>query len=236
MRVRGTAIALAFLLAVGATGAVFLYVRSVQRQAGGGAQHMVTVIVPKEDLRAGTSMDQVIKSGGLTTLQIPSDAVVQGAVTDLSQLQGKVTSAFILQGEQITTARLQGTSQPTGGRWNIPSGFQAVTISLDAERVVNGLQPQDHVVVYATVDAGDRSVTLPIVPDAQVLAVFGSNGSVLQTGGSGAGSQIVMLALRPRDAEAVILAKEKENVWLSLLPPSERGVPEPPLSTSDLGK
>ena len=150
-RVRGTALVLALLLAVGATAAVFLYLSAVKKQHRAPIANQVTVIVSKQDIPRGTSLNSLISAGAFTTIQIPRDAVVNGSVTDLSQLRGKTTSTFILQGEQISTARLEGSTQTTGGLLGIPPGHQAVTIQLNPQKVPGlVLQTGDHVTVYAT--------------------------------------------------------------------------------------
>jgi pilus assembly protein CpaB len=150
-RVRSTAIALALILAIGATVAVFLYLNAVKKEHRAPAANLITVIVSKQDIPADTKLDSLISAGAFTTLQIPRDAVVTGAVTDLAQLRGRTTSTFVLQGEQITTARLQGSTQATGGVLGIPSGHVAVTVQLDPQKVPGEvLQPGDHVTVYGT--------------------------------------------------------------------------------------
>src|SRR5947207_8819386 len=171
---------IAFLLAAGATLGVFLYVRGVKNNNATSAANMTTVIVSKQDIPAGTKLDSLISSGAFTTLQVPNDAVISGSVTDLSQLQGQTTSTFILTGEQIATARLQGSTAATGGALGIPNGYEAVSVSLEAQRSVNSvLQAGDHVVVYATFTPTGSSVgsgakggpeTVVVVPDVEVLA------------------------------------------------------------------
>jgi pilus assembly protein CpaB len=156
MRARGLTGVIAFVLAAAATIGVFLYVHGVKDNNKTTAGNVTTVIVSKQDIPAGTKLDDLISGGGLTTLQVPSNAVVPGAVTEVSQLQGRTTSSFILHGEQITTARLQGeTAFRTGGVLGIPKGYEAVTVQLEAQRVVNNvIQTGDHVVVYATSNQG----------------------------------------------------------------------------------
>jgi pilus assembly protein CpaB len=249
MRTRGLTVVMAFLLAIGATIAVYLYVQSVRDDAKGKATDMATVIVSKQDIPAQTSLDSMISAGAFTILQIPADAVVNGAVTDVSQLQGKSTAFPILQGEQITTARLQGSStQVQGGVLGIPAGHKAVTIPLEVPQAVGGaVQAGDHITLYATFDdvqiisgslkqalegkgvvdtkkrdIGDFTVTL--VPDVQILKAakpaVGSNDSTV----------LLTLALTPRDAQLVIFSKEEGKLWVGLLPPGETGTSIPPLS------
>jgi pilus assembly protein CpaB len=252
MKARGLVLIVAILLAAAATAAVFLYTQGVKKEASPSSATMVTVIVAKEDIPAGTNLDNLISSGGFTTLRIPEDAVVQGAVTDLAQLRGRRTSTFILKGEQISTARLQGSTQPTGGVLGIPAGYVAVTVALQQQKVPGQvLQAGDHVTVYATfsnvslvsgtaieqlmngqvptstqgrVDVGDFTVDL--VPDVQVLRVTGQSGSDSQANQS----VYVTLALLPKDASNVVFAQERGSVWLGLLAPGEKGKPLPPVS------
>jgi pilus assembly protein CpaB len=238
MKTRGLAIALAVVLAGGATFAVFLYVQSIKDDNVPTAQqNMVTVVVPKQDLPAGTKLDGLISSGAFATETVPAEAVVPGAVTDLGQLQGRTTSTFILQGEQITTARLQGSRQPTGGLLGIPAGYRAASVQLDGERLVNGVvQPGDHVAVYLTTKIKDSEETVVLVPDALVLDTTSpAPSTAFGTGTPASGGAVVTLALTPRDAAEVILGQEQRGIWLSLLPPNAHGRTQPPVRLSEVG-
>jgi pilus assembly protein CpaB len=226
---------LSFLLAAGATAAVFLYLHGVKEDKTSVAPvSTVQVIVSKQDIPAGTELDGLITGGSFTTLEIPTSAVVQGAATDLSQLQGRTTNSLILQGEQISVARLEGSEQSASiNRLGIPAGYQAMTVSLEAQRIIAGIVQQgDHVAVYATVADPKTNVqeTATVVPDAQVLRLVGP------TPENPGAEIIVTLALTPEDVAKVVLAQEQGHVWLSLLPPGERGAPQAPVSVTDLIK
>ena len=231
MRTRGLALVIALLVAAGATAAVFLYVQHVKKSATQPGS-TVTVIVSKKDLTAGTKLDSLLASGQFTTLQVPSDAVVPGAVTDLSQLRGRTVNSFILQGEQISTARLAGSTYNTGGALGLPKGYEGVSIQLQAQAVPGQLlQPGDHITVFATFTGvsggGSGDVTVNLVPDAQVLRVTGQNGAA----NNGASNDIlVTVALTPRDSMRMVFAQERGSVWLALLPPGQKGRPLPPVS------
>lgn len=255
MKVRGMAILVAFLLAVGATGAVYLYLNGVRQERKPSA-NMVSVIVSKQDIPANTSLNNLIKAGSFTITEIPADAVVSGAVTQLEQMQNRTTRYPIVAGEQITTARLQGsTNQPAGGLLGIPSGFKALTLSIDGPRAVGGvLQVGDHVSLYATfkdiklitgdlrkilagkiaqkkVDVGDLTVT--VVPDVQILKASTPAGSS-GIGSSSSEALQLTFALTPRDAQRVVVAAEEGTVWLALLPPGEEGAAEAPISIGEV--
>src|SRR6266699_3256890 len=105
MRQRGVLVIAAFVLAAGATVAVFAYVHSVRQDAKAG-QNLVQVIVSKQDITAGTSMDSLIASGAFKTEAVPRDTVVPGAVTSLLALRNQRATLPIVAGEQITSARL----------------------------------------------------------------------------------------------------------------------------------
>jgi pilus assembly protein CpaB len=255
MKTRMLVVGVSLLLAIGATLAVFMYVQGVRTDAEKNPlADTVNVIVPKEDIPAGTNLDLLVEEGLFTTVTIPTDAVVQGAVTDLTQIKGRTTSATILEGEQITTARLQGASERTGGVLGIREGYQAVSISLDISEGGGGfIRAGDHVTVYVTLknasitggslaqflennapqevkklNLGDFTVT--VVPDVRVLRVVGEAGS------SGRGTESVQLSLelKPVDAQKVVFSRETGSVWIALLPPGGEGVTGEPVNAIDL--
>src|SRR5688572_29981900 len=160
MRTRGIAIAVALLLALAATAAVFLYVRNVREDAK-TAVTTVSVVVSTQDIASGAELDPLIQQGVFTTKEFPSDTLVAGAVTSLAQLQGQTVSSPILAGEQISTARLGSGAggELGGGILNIPPGFVAVSVQLDAPPSVSGfVRKGDRVSVFATLQ--DRLITL----------------------------------------------------------------------------
>jgi len=243
----------ALVLAVVATVAVFLYVQSVRKEAKTSPiANMQTVIVPKADIPAGTNLDVLISQGAFTTVRVPQDALVQGVVTDLSQIKGRTTSATILEGEQITTARLQGSTERTGGVLGIRDGYEAVSISLAAPQAGGGfIRANDHVTIFASLDnvsilrgnlrqllkgkvlqkqpIGDFTVTL--VPDVRVLREVG--GATQDRQGSNNEIQL-SLELRPLDAQRVVFAQDHGSIWMALLAPGQPGTSLFPLDVGQL--
>jgi pilus assembly protein CpaB len=237
---------LAVALGVLASMAVFTYVRGVQRQQK-ATSNDVTVIVAKQDIPAGTNLDDAMSGGELVSKSVPQSTLIPGAVTDLTQLKGRVTTAAVLAGEQVTTARLQGSDAHTGGFLGIHDGFEAVTLSLPAPQAGGGfIAANDHVTIYAQLtdikilkgslaqflkgqlpnnegqSIGDWTVT--VVPDVRVLRVLGATSE-----GSTSAVQL-SLELKPEDAQRVILANEEGHVWLALLPPGEKGQSQDPIN------
>ena len=150
MKSRGLVVVVAGLLAILATAAVFLYVRGVKQEAktGGGD---VSVIVAKQDIPAGTALDDLITGGAFAAQLVPSDTVVRDAVTTLDDLKGRTTAYPIVEGEVVSSARLQGSeTQAEGGALGIAEGYEALTLSLEVERAGGGvIQEGDHVTIYA---------------------------------------------------------------------------------------
>ncbi|HEX9123209.1 MAG TPA: Flp pilus assembly protein CpaB [Actinomycetota bacterium] len=255
MKGRGLVVMLALVLATLATAGVFLYARGVQEEAQTGGA-MVAVVVSKVDIPARTNLDQLIKDDQFKLIQVPRDAVVDGAVTSVDQLRGKNNSVAILAGEQIPVARVSGTVP--GGALAIPEGMEAINVPLDASRAVAGaINTGDQVVIYSTfknvpttTTSGTQAkstaptVTVVLVPSAEVLAVYrpvSSNGGVFngdsatQTG-SLPGSMSITLALSPEDSQHFVFAMETGSVWLGLLPPRASGQPMKPISYAQVVK
>ena len=232
---RGLIIAIAFVLAGIATMVVYLYLLGVQRQSEGG--EMVSVVVSERDVPAGTSLDDLVEEGALTTRSLPRSALVRGAVTNLQSLEGRETSAAIAAGEQLTTARLRGsTTQLPGGSLGIPNGYQALTLPLETPRVAGGvIQRSDHITIYGTFQnvasqqGSSPAATVTLVPDVEVLRIASSG----EEGGTN-DTQWITLALKPRDAQKVVFAQEQGSVWMSLLPPNQSGTATRPVNAIQL--
>ncbi|MCA1706397.1 MAG: Flp pilus assembly protein CpaB, partial [Actinobacteria bacterium] len=239
VRGRGLVGGLALLLALVATGLVFLYVKNVKDDAESG-RNAVNVVISKEDIPAGTQLDDLVSAGSFDTVTISEDAVVRNAVTDLAQLEGQTTSSAILAGEQISTARLQGSgSEAAGGSLGIPKGYVAVTLPLESPRIVGGtLQRGDHVTIFGTFDSNGQpqtgsgaavaAVTVTVVPDVELLKVNAVTDEGVTGGAAGTSSSTVTVALLPKDAQDVVFSMEKGTLWLGLLPPNEKGKKQSP--------
>jgi Flp pilus assembly protein CpaB len=245
-------IVLAFLLAAGATGAVYLYVSGVREQAKTGGE-LTSVIVSKADIAAGTDLDALIDQGNFRESEVPTDTLVVGAVTQLSQLKGQTATAAILAGEQIPTARLSSGALP-GGALGQQKGYEAATFQLSAEQVVGpALQRGAHVTIYAAFDTVTlktlkaavatapsnqapliAGVVMPIVQDVRILDVI--RPGVAQGQQATDQGALVTLELQPTDVEKVIFAQENGTPWLGLLAPNDNPNEAKPIDFLQLSK
>jgi pilus assembly protein CpaB len=246
MKGRGLVVFLALILATLATAGVFMYSRGVQEEANTGGT-MVQVVVSKVDLPARTDLDQLIKDDQFRIIEVPASVVVDGAVTSVDQLAGKNNSVAILAGEQIPAARISGNVP--GGALAIPEGMEAITVQLDAPRGVAGaINAGDHVTIYSTLKgtlgqgaAARETVTLVLVPTAELLAVFRPPSSAVFGGDEGEtsgeqvpGSMTVTIALTPEDAQRFVFSMESGSTWFGLLPPDESGQPMEPITYAEV--
>jgi Flp pilus assembly protein CpaB len=224
---RGASAAVVTLLfAAAAAAGVFLFMKNV-RQDAEKPQTTVNVLVSAQDIPAGTELDPLIDQGSFVSQTIPSNLVIQGVITDVYQLRGQRTAYPILAGEQISAARLAGPLQAAGGTLGIPSGYQAASVTLEAQRNVAGaLRQGDHVEVWGTFTTNQSQTTRVVIPDALVLTV--------PTDASGNPGGNVTLAVTPVDASLLIYTQVQGAVWLTLLPPNENGVQVPPVTARSI--
>jgi pilus assembly protein CpaB len=253
-------VVLALILATLATVGVFLYSRGVKEDARTGGD-LVTVVVSKVDIPANSDLNGYIADDKFKALEVPRDAVIADAVTQLSQLQDQRNSVFIFAGEQIPVGRIQGGEVP-GGLLSIPEGHQALTVALDAPRAISGtLAGGDNVSIYATFtgveivklnkkfEAAPTSTTtqgepprfdttVVLVPQVEVLRVItdvqNSDVPGEQQQSTSDSSIQVILALTPEEAQKLVFALEMGVPYLSLLPPDEDGVQLDPLTMAKI--
>jgi len=257
MKSRGLVVVLALVLATLATAGVFLYMQGVREDAKTGGD-LVTVVVSKVDVPANTEMNQLIAAEQFVAQEVPADAVVDGAVTQLSQLRNRKATTFILAGEQIPISRVQGGGV-AGGVLGIPEGHQAITVALAAPRAIAGaLSAGDRVTIFATFEGVTYSeggqqpttsttttqqqrqtdVTVVLVPETEVLRV--TIPQVSDVPGEGAAAPdttaeiAVTMAFLPDEAQAFVFALEEGMVYLSLLPPDGTGQDLDPLTAAQI--
>jgi Flp pilus assembly protein CpaB len=220
----------------------------VKKEAASGGS-LATVVVSSQDIPANTQLNPLIDSGAFSTLQVPSDAVVDGAVTDPSQLRGLTSTAPILANEQIPASRLSTGEAPKGGTLGISDGNVAVSLEVDTPAGVDGaITRGSYITVYTTFDSpkyipgqtpkqvvdminkaaasggADPSVTLPtvtvtLIPAVRVLDV--QNPTVDANGNTTGRTVTLTLDLKPVDAQNLVYAQQTGTTWIGLLPPRD---------------
>jgi Flp pilus assembly protein CpaB len=243
MKSRGLVVGIAVVLAAAAAAFVLLYMNGVKNDAATGGS-LSTVLVSNQDIPANTQLNPLIDKGVFSQLKVPGDAVVDGAITDVSQLKGLTTIAPILANEQIPASRLDTGKEIEGGALGIGVGHVAVSVSVPAQAAVNGAVTRgDYVTVYTTFDnpkvipgttpaqqiqqasksnstqGSLPTMTVTLIPAARVLDIV--NPTVDESGRS-TGSQVTLtLDLTPTDAQELVYAQQSGTTWLGLLPPND---------------
>jgi pilus assembly protein CpaB len=151
MNKRLIGVAIAAVLALVGTILILSYVNDADDRARAEVE-LVEVFVIEDRVAAGADEAELRQVIG--TSEVTADAVVDGVLTDLTQLDGQVAAIDLVPGEQILLSRLIDATSYDDGRshlTSVPDGLSEITVSLEPQRVVGGeLAPGDTVGVLAS--------------------------------------------------------------------------------------
>ncbi len=246
MRIRIIAVAIAAVLAV--VGVVVLVgAFRVASQSAAGGSDLVPVLVVTSEIPAGTAASAA--SDSITTEQVPSAYLVQGAVQKAGQLSGKVAAVTLEPGEQLIGSRWVTPSElaSAGGSAAVPAGLQQISIAVDAQRTAAGhIGVGSHVGVFVSLDAGTdgQAVTELLLNDVLVTSVGAASGSSgdgtqaigTSTASSVSGSTLVTFALSADDAQKLVYGAEFGRIWLSLQNDTSQPLTTGPATRTGLGE
>jgi len=243
MKRRSVQIALAVVLALIATVAVYSYVRQADERAVAGKEAVAVQVVARL-IPAGTTGKDVRDGGFVRSERLPADSVPANAVTSISDaMLASVTTADIAPG-LILLPEMMGQRTPTTSGLAIPKGKLAVSIQVSAQADVAGyVQPGSQIAVFNTfimvqkgVGAGDGSkeenwTTKLLLPRVDVLAVS-SGASPADTSkgidaASGASNLMVTVAVDQVEAQRLIHVAQKGSLYLALLSATSETKPGP---------
>lgn len=213
--------AAAVMLAAVAGIGVYFYVTSADQRAQRNAS-LVEAFVASQDIPKGTTGDNAVASGDVTTEKVLRSTVPPEALTDTSLLKGKVAAGGIAAHQFLTINSFVAPSQGSGGSLAASisnKGLVAVTVSVDAAHgVAYGIAPGDHVdLIITDPNGGGATYGLQNVP---VLAV----GQQVPANGSAAGapsqqastSGLITFEVASPDALKVVDASRSGNLYLTL--------------------
>ncbi|WP_375000412.1 Flp pilus assembly protein CpaB [Aeromicrobium sp. CTD01-1L150] len=206
MNSRVLAIIGAVVLALLGALALFVYVQGAQDRAFEGTER-VPVLQVTAEVAAKTPASEL--SGSVESVELPRAAVVDGAVTDLSEVDGLVTRGVLVPGDQLTTAKFAQADEVEGDA-ALPEGMQELAVPLSGARIVGGaLAPGDEVGVFTSYP--DSKVTSNPINNLLVLGV----NTGLVAAEEGADGTQVTFAVETLDAERIVHAMEFGTVWLT---------------------
>ena len=193
------------------------YAQGANDRAYAGAE-MVEVLQVQADIPAQTPSDRL--KGSVKVVKVPVTAKVDGALVSLDAVAGKSTNTLLKKGEQVIRSRFGGAAKAKSDS-SVPQGYQEISISLGAPRLVTGkLKAGDRVGIIASYEeAGSSKKVTNFIKQQQVLVtrVSGSNGP--EVGEEAGPPSLITLAVKTIDAEKIANAFEFGKVWLTLQNP-----------------
>lgn len=237
---RMLAVLVALLLAALATASLLSYMRGVEQRAKDG-EVLISVVVAKGEIAAGTSGAAAGSNGLLGLEGVPRRLVADGALLDVAELQNKVAATTIRKGEQIVAGRFVVPAELTGAL-PIPADRQAMALEVDVPHGAGGfVQPGSRVSILAKFQvklAGGEAVDMAdyLIQDVPVLAVGSSVVSATpaeaakpatadeETAATRQDRLVLTLALLPTDTARLALAMTDGVIFVTLLPAGQKPV------------
>lgn len=202
----------------------------------------VTVVAAAQDIAPKT----FIKESMLTTIEVPSHLVPEGAVTDMKEIIDKPAKVAIMRNDIVTTRKVFMDISMAGFTGNIPPDCRAVTIGInDITGMAGFAKPGDFVDVML-ISKSDTHVSGRIVlQNVQLLAINqngdvpantdsdASNGDAVKMSGQSSSSSsgsassqgkasdklaTATLALTPEDALKLVTDAQDGTLYLVLRP------------------
>jgi pilus assembly protein CpaB len=232
MQNRLLAIMIAIVLAIVSAMALVVYANSADRRAI-SEQSPVPVYVASQKIEQGETLQEA--SGKIKVESIPRSAVVASAVRSLQQISDRVAAVDILPGEQLVDGRWVSREQVEGENLlSLQTGYQAVSIQVDATRQVSGfISPGNRVNIYATLSgAGGSTFSRLLLANIRVLAVGAAAQGSKPKAGTRQNLSTVTLEVQDGKVEKVVFATENGRLYLTLVAP---GAKAPPSGEKNLG-
>ena len=212
-------ILISFILALLASGAIYMYLDSLNAPAE--IENMRKIYVASETIPPRTRVDV----GMLKEIQVSSEPMLNHYLSDLQSIVGKYTIETVFINEGFLSGRLVDENRGDLS-FRIPGGHRAVSINVSGSSGVSHLlKPLDRVdvVIFLTKDIANQDISKIVMQNLTVLAVDKhTNGDqeVLDNQ-TVPGNFLVTLSVPNRDVEKLVLAENIGNLKLTLRPVGE---------------
>ena len=205
---------MAIILSLFVAVAVYNFLDNVQATTKGDG----TVVVAKMDILPNT----LITAEMVEQINIPSQYLQPGAVSDINQVLGIGAKEHIMSGEQITGRLVKVEGKDAGFAGIIPKDKRAISVSVtDVTGVAGLIKPGDYVDVIITL-ASDRDDTIAnmIFQNILVLATDknSNHGSKDTNKVKDEKTTTLTVAVSADDAITLALAQAKGKVLFALRP------------------
>jgi pilus assembly protein CpaB len=219
---RRTLIAAAAVILAAVSGiGVYFYVSSADQRAQRNVA-LVEAFVASSSIPKGTSGENAVQNGLITTARVLRGTVPPDALTDTSALKGRVAASTIATKQFITAESFVAPSQASGGSLAgaiSDKGLVAVTVSVDAAHgVAYAIAPGDHVDL-AVIDPASGNATyilqtVPVLAVGQQVPTSGTTGA--QPNAQASASGLITFEVSVPDALKVVSASKSGNLYLTL--------------------
>lgn len=226
-------ILLPVLMAILAAVLYMMIVKGAQSKAE-ASQARVEVFVPMKDIKER----EVIRGEYLQHISIPAawvqkDALIFNSDADLRALENTVARIQIPKGNQISKYAIASLSPEVGLSSKIPVQMRGVVLTDIPTATASMIKPDDNVDILLTTEQNlpggvRKNLTFTLLQNVKVLAVGGDLGQGLDAKTAAAlknkdeesaafsDSTALSLALSPRDAQYLALAKEQGKLSVTL--------------------
>jgi pilus assembly protein CpaB len=218
---RLTLLLTAVVIAAAGTALVFLYVKNADDRALAD-QKPVKVLVAKNTIPAGTSMQQAWTHGDLDQEIVTLSSAVDEPLSSIARYEDLVTQTTIMRGQQLSVDML-GDQPLAVAALPVEEGDIAMSFDFtNSGRVAGFVQPGSRVVVFGTAQQGAEQRTRVLLDDVKVLAVGPSTAASELEGSEPANPEedlpptLVTLSLSAAEAKIVINANSKGSLYLGL--------------------
>ncbi len=188
-----------------------MWAQKANDRAFDGAE-LVSVVRLTDSVGVGTSAADLASK--TEVVELPDEAVPDGAVTDLAEVKGLSTNASVQKGELLLESRMAAPgSAKSKSNGQVPAGMQEITVALDAEHAGGGtLKVGDKVGVLLTFDP---SVSTEHFAESEIDQVLVTRLSSAP-GVKDIETQLVSVAVTSASAEKIAFGREYGKVWLTL--------------------
>jgi pilus assembly protein CpaB len=176
-----------------------------------GDQETVELLVASRDLKE----EELLKLDMTKVVKLAKSAVPPGVFTSIKDVEDRWVRTAMLEGDPIVEKKLGPKGTPPGLVANIPAGMRAFALDVTEQSSVSGfILPGHHVDVirFDSTDKNDpRGETI-----LQNVLVLAAGQTFSRKDEKTVQSRTVTLALLPAEVNAVVSARAKGNLSLSL--------------------
>ena len=231
----------AALVAVLGSGLVFVYVKGADARAMQG-QAPVQVLKAVAQIEPGETLGQAQAAGKLELQPVPSEQVLDGALSTVGELGGDIALARVYPNEQITGAKFGSAGDEDV--LTMPEGMIAISVTLsDTGRVAGFVTPGTEVALFVNGTVGEEGeeVARLLLPSVEVVAVAQTTVTTATTT-TGEGTQtteelpktLFTLAVSQADAERVLFASTHGDLSVGLGSQTSKVEPGPGVTEANL--